>query len=67
MNFDRDGNHLSASGNGAFLYAHSIFIEDDIVYLTDRDSSVCLIYTLDGKPIQMHRQNNPCQSGAVHT
>ncbi len=51
--FDRDGNHLSSWGNGAFLYAHGIFIQDDIVYLTDRDSSVCLIYTLDGKPIQM--------------
>ena len=51
--FDRDGNHLSSWGNGAFLYAHGIFIENDIVYLTDRDSSVCLIYTLDGKPIQM--------------
>ena len=23
------------------------------MYLTDRDSSVCLVYTLDGKPIQM--------------
>jgi hypothetical protein len=51
--FDRDGNFLSSWGNGAFLYAHGIFIKDDIIYLTDRDSSVCLIYTLDGKPIQM--------------
>ena len=51
--FDRDGNYLSSWGNGAFIYAHGIYIEDDIVYLTDRDSSVCIIYTLDGKPIQM--------------
>jgi hypothetical protein len=51
--FDRDGNYLSSWGNGAFLFAHGIHIADDVVYLTDRDSSVCLIYTLDGKPIQM--------------
>ena len=51
--FDRDGNYLSSWGNGAFLFAHGISITSDIVYLTDRDSSVCLLYTLDGKPIQM--------------
>jgi DNA-binding beta-propeller fold protein YncE len=51
--FDRDGNFLSSWGNGAFLFAHGIFIADDTVYLTDRNSSVCLMYTLDGKPIQM--------------
>lgn len=51
--FDRDGNYLSSWGNGAFLFAHGISITNDVVYLTDRDSSVCLIYTLDGKPIQM--------------
>ena len=51
--FDRNGNYLSSWGNGAFLFAHGIFIANDTVYLTDRDSSVCLMYTLDGKPIQM--------------
>jgi DNA-binding beta-propeller fold protein YncE len=51
--FDRAGNYLSSWGNGAFLFAHGIYIANDIVYLTDRDSSVCLMYTLDGKPIQM--------------
>lgn len=51
--FDREGTFLSSWGNGAFLFAHGIYIKDDIVYLTDRDSSVCLVYTLDGKPIQM--------------
>ena len=51
--FDRNGNFLSSWGNGAFLFAHGISISNDIVYLTDRDSSVCLMYTLDGKPIQM--------------
>jgi DNA-binding beta-propeller fold protein YncE len=51
--FDRDGNFLSSWGNGSFLFPHSIYIEDDVVYVTDRDSSVCLVYTLDGKPVQM--------------
>jgi len=51
--FDRHGTFLSSWGNGAFLFAHGIHIANDIVYLTDRDSSVCLMYTLDGKPIQM--------------
>src|SRR5437870_7008976 len=51
--FDRDGTYLSSWGNGAFLFPHGIYIADDIVYLVDRDSSVCLLYTLDGKPIQM--------------
>ena len=51
--FDRDGNFVGSWGNGTFLSPHGIYIEDDIIYLTDRDSSVCLVYTLDGKPIQM--------------
>ena len=51
--FDREGNFLSSWGNGAFVFPHGFFIAGDIVYLTDRDSSVCIIYTLDGKPIQM--------------
>jgi len=51
--FDRQGKFLTSWGNGAFLFAHGIFIANDTVYLTDRDSSVCLMYTLDGKPIQM--------------
>jgi hypothetical protein len=51
--FDREGRYLQSWGNGAFLCAHGLSIVDDRVYLTDRDSSVCLVYTLDGKPIQM--------------
>jgi len=51
--FDREGKFVSSWGDGSFLLAHGIYIADDIVYLTDRDSSVCLVYTLDGKPIQM--------------
>src|SRR3989304_2107566 len=50
---DPQGNYLNGWGNGAFIYAHGFYIANDIVYLTDRDSSVCIMYTLDGKPIQM--------------
>ena len=48
-----DGSFKSGWGNGSFVYAHGFYIEGDIVYLTDRDTSVCIMYTLDGKPIQM--------------
>lgn len=51
--FDRDGNYLDSWGHGAFASPHGIFISDDIVYLTDRDDSVCLVYTLDGRPLQI--------------
>lgn len=51
--FDREGNFLTSWGNGATVFAHALYIANDIVYLVDRDSSVCIIYTLDGKPIQM--------------
>jgi len=51
--FDREGNLQSSWGNGAFVFAHGFYIENDIVYVTDRDTSICMVYTLDGKPIQM--------------
>ena len=53
MIFDRDGNIEDSWGNGSFVFAHGFYIEDDVVYVTDRDTSVCIMYTLDGKPIQM--------------
>jgi DNA-binding beta-propeller fold protein YncE len=53
MIFERDGTYLNCWGIGAFADPHGIYIENDIVYLTDRSDSVCLIYTLDGKPLQV--------------
>ena len=53
MIFDRDGNLLDSWGNGAFEFAHGIHIANDVIYVTDRNTSVCIMYTLDGKPIQM--------------
>ncbi len=51
--FDRDGNLTDSWGNGSFEFAHGIHIAGDVVYVTDRNTSVCIMYTLDGKPIQM--------------
>jgi DNA-binding beta-propeller fold protein YncE len=53
MVFARDGTYLSCWGISAITDPHGIFIADDVVYLTDRADSVCLTYTLDGKPLQM--------------
>jgi DNA-binding beta-propeller fold protein YncE len=53
MVFDADGTFINSWGHGAFANPHGIFIENDIVYLTDRDDSVCLVYTLDGRPTQI--------------
>ena len=51
--FDRDGNYLNSWGHSAITSPHGIYIADDIVYLTDRDDSVALKYTLDGRPLQI--------------
>ena len=53
MVFDREGRHLGGWGIGAFVNPHGIHIAADVVYLTDRDDSVCLTYTLDGKPLSV--------------
>ena len=51
--FGPGGNYLGSWGLRAIDEAHGIYIQDDVVYLTDRTDSVCLIYTLDGKPLQV--------------
>ena len=51
--FDRNGKYLSSWGNGNFVKPHGIFIANDIVYLTDREGSTAMKYTLDGKPLQI--------------
>ncbi|MEE2928167.1 MAG: hypothetical protein VX608_13230 [Chloroflexota bacterium] len=53
MIFDRDGNFLNSWGISAITDPHGIFIEDDIIYLTDRADSVALKFTLDGKALQV--------------
>ena len=51
--FDREGIYLSSWGNGNFVSPHGLYIAGDIVYLTDREGSVAMKYTLDGKPLQI--------------
>lgn len=51
--FDPDGNYLRCWGISAIADPHGIFIKDDIVYVTDREDSVALSFTLDGKPLQI--------------
>ena len=53
MIFDRDGNYLNSWGISAITDHHVIFIEDDIMYVTDQADSVALKFTLDGKPLQV--------------
>ena len=51
--FNPDGDYIGSWGLNAISNPHGIFIKDDIVYITDREDSVCLRYTLDGKPLQV--------------
>ena len=51
--FDRAGNYLNGWGIGTFGGPHGIYIKDDVVYMTDRDDSVVLTFTLDGRPLQV--------------
>ena len=51
--FDRDGTYLRSWGLGAITDSHGLNIHDDIVYLTDREDSVALKFTLEGKPLQV--------------
>ena len=57
--FGPGGNYLGSWGLRAIEEAHGIFIQDDVVYMTDRNDSVCLIYTLDGKPMQVIGASTP--------
>ena len=67
--FGRDGTYLRGWGRDASFSIYftvafgmgslwvaaygEIYIANDVVYLTDREDSVCLTYTLDGKPLQV--------------
>ena len=51
--FDETGTFLNSWGNGVFVSPHGLYIENDIVYITDREGQVALRFTLDGKPLQI--------------
>ncbi len=51
--FDRDGNYLGTWGIGAIKEAHGLKIVNDIAFTTDRPDSVCVSFTLDGRPLMV--------------
>lgn len=51
--FDRNGNYLKRWGIGAVKEAHGLKIVNDIAYTTDRPDSVCVSFTLDGRPLMV--------------
>ena len=51
--FDSLGNYLNSWGIDAITAPHGMTIADDIVYITDREDSVAVKFTLDGKPLQV--------------
>ena len=53
MVFDRDGNFLNSWGNGAVESPHGMTIVNDLIYITDREGSVAVTFTLDGRPVQI--------------
>ena len=65
--FDRDGNFLSSWGEGGINFAHGLYIgPDDVIYLTDRDDHVAMIFTLDGRPIQiLGNRGQPSDTGCT--
>jgi DNA-binding beta-propeller fold protein YncE len=64
--FDRNGQYLSAWGSQAITDPHGIFIDHDVVYLTDRDDHVAVKFTLDGKPLMvLGQRGQPSDTGAV--
>lgn len=51
--FDRTGTPIGNWGTGLFAEPHGMSIAGDRVYVTDRVDSVCLVFTLDGKPVRV--------------
>lgn len=51
--FDNEGNYVGRWGAGIMADPHGLTIVDDIAYTTDRKDSVAVIFTLDGKPLQV--------------
>jgi DNA-binding beta-propeller fold protein YncE len=51
--FDPEGNYLNRWGAGIMTDPHGLTIVNDIAYTTDRKDSVAVIFTLDGKPLQV--------------
>ncbi len=64
--FDRNGSFLKSWGSSAITDPHGISIDNDVVYLTDRDDHVALKFTLDGKPLMvLGKRGQPSDTGAT--
>jgi sugar lactone lactonase YvrE len=64
--FDRGGNYLGSWGNGAVRDAHGLKIVNDICYTTDRPDSVCVSFTLEGRPLMvLGKRGAHADTGAV--
>lgn len=49
--FEPNGTFLGSWGDGEIQDPHGIYIQDDIVYVTDRDAHLARTFTRDGKPL----------------
>ena len=49
--FDSNGKYLNAWGGDTITSPHGLTITDDAVYVTDRDESLAVKYSLDGNPL----------------
>ena len=64
--FDRNGRYLSSWGSSAITDPHGISINNDVIYVTDRDDHVALKFTLDGKPLMvLGTRGQPSDTGAT--
>lgn len=63
---DPDGHILSTWGTGACVHQHGLFIANDIIYVCDKDTSKAMMYTLDGKILQiLGRHNVHSETGCI--
>ena len=51
--FDREGRYLFSWGQGVITDPHGFYVEGETAYVTDREDSVAVAFTLDGKPLQV--------------
>ncbi|HEX2171064.1 MAG TPA: peptidyl-alpha-hydroxyglycine alpha-amidating lyase family protein [Dehalococcoidia bacterium] len=64
--FDRDGKFLDSWGEGQIEDPHGIYIQNDLVYLTDRDEHTARVFTLDGDPLlTLGNPGQPSNTGAT--
>lgn len=63
--FEPDGKLIGSWGDGQIRDPHGILIQDDIVYLTDRDGHLARTFTLDGQSLLTIGTGQPSDTGAT--